>query len=162
MDDRLHGTVAAIRRHRRAVAVAGAVVAVGTATFMTVAVAEAAPAAGTCTDNVNVRSAPKADARIIALCKRGTHVKVGTTKNGFVELPAQHGWAAQRYVDRDNSAEPVEQAGETTAPAADDDESEGAEPGPSRSAGVPQPSVTPQVAPLSDGGTPDDANGADS
>jgi uncharacterized protein YraI len=145
MDDRLQGPVAAIRRHGRAVAVAGAVVAVTAATFMTVAVAEAAPGAGTCIDNVNVRSAPKADASIVALCERGTHVKVGETKNGFVELPTQKGWAAQEYVEVDGRTPraPVERGGEpTTSPT--DDESGSATP--SRRSAAPKPSATPRAA----------------
>ncbi|MGI5130482.1 hypothetical protein ACQEVB_27010 [Pseudonocardia sp. CA-107938] len=117
MDDRLRGPVTAIRRHARAVAVAGAVVAVGAATVMTVTIAEAAEA-GTCTDNVNVRAEPKSDARIVTLCKRGTAVKVGATKNGFVELPALHGWAAQEYVEVGGHTPraPVERSGEPAAP----------------------------------------------
>jgi uncharacterized protein YraI len=125
MDDRLRGPVTAIRRHARALAVAGAVVAVGAATVMTVAVAEAAEGAGTCTDNVNVRAEPKADARIITLCKRGTTVKVGATKNGFVELTSLKGWAAQEYVEVGGHTPraPVERGGDraprTTAPGDD-------------------------------------------
>jgi len=152
MDDRLRGPVTAIRRHARAVAVAGAVVAVGAATVMTVAVADAAEGSGTCTDNVNVRAEPKPDARIITLCKRGTTVKVGATKNGFVELTSLKGWAAQEYVEVGGHTPraPVERGGDraprSTAPgddaAAEPSDDSGAA-APSRTAAPRAPRATP-------------------
>jgi uncharacterized protein YraI len=163
MDDRLRGPVTAIRRHARAVAVAGAVVAVGAATLMTVAVADAAEGSGTCTDNVNVRAEPKPDARIITLCKRGTTVKVGATKNGFVELTSLKGWAAQEYVEVGGHTPraPVERGGgrapRSTEPG--DDTSNGS--GDDAGAASSKPSAAPRATPAKPGNDSDDADESD-
>jgi uncharacterized protein YraI len=170
MDDRLRGPVTAIRRHARAVAVAGAVVAVGAATVMTVAVAEAAEGSGTCTDNVNVRAEPKPDARILSLCKRGTTVTVGATKNGFVELTSLHGWAAQEYVEVGGHTPraPVERGGDkaphSTAPA--DGAGPASHSGTGDDAGTASPKRSsaprsPHATPASPGHKSDDANESD-
>lgn len=165
MDDRLHGPVTAIRRHARAVAVAGAVVAVGAATVMTVAVADAAEGSGTCTDNVNVRAEPKSDARIITLCKRGTTVKVGATKNGFVELTSLKGWAAQEYVEVGGHTPraPVERGGgraPRSAAPGDDDTSAGSGSGDDAGAAS-KPSAAPRATPAKPGNDSDDADDSD-
>ncbi|SHJ92971.1 SH3 domain-containing protein [Pseudonocardia thermophila] len=98
MDAPLRGTVTFLRRRARTIAVVGAVVAVGAATLMTVAVAEAAEP-GRCVGNVNVRAEPDQDAPVLTVCRRGTPVTVGEIRNGFVELTSLHGWAAQEYVE---------------------------------------------------------------
>jgi uncharacterized protein YraI len=173
MDDRLHGPVTAIRRHARAVAVAGAVVAVGAATVMTVAVADAAEGSGTCTDNVNVRAEPKPDARIITLCKRGTTVKVGATKNGFVELTSLKGWAAQEYVEVGGHTPraPVERGGgrapRSTEPGDDSSSGSGSGSGSGSSSGddagaaSSKPSAAPRATPAKPGHDSDDADESD-
>ncbi|WP_372463021.1 SH3 domain-containing protein [Pseudonocardia kujensis] len=59
---------------------------------------------GTCTDNVNVREEPAADAAIVAVCDRGTEVQVGETRNGFVKLENLDGWAVKDYVKTNGAA----------------------------------------------------------
>jgi hypothetical protein len=165
MDDRLRGPVTAIRRHARAVAVAGAVVAVGAATVMTVAVADAAEGSGTCTDNVNVRAEPKPDARIITLCKRGTTVKVGATKNGFVELTSLKGWAAQEYVEVGGHTPraPVERGGGRAPKSAEPGDNTGSGSGSGDDAGAApsKPSTAPRATPAKPGNDNDDADDSD-
>jgi uncharacterized protein YraI len=160
MDDRLRGPVTAIRRHARAVAVAGAVVAVGAATVMTVAVAEAAEGSGTCTDNVNVRAEPKSDARIITLCKRGTTVKVGATKNGFVELTSLKGWAAQEYVEVGGHTPraPVERGGGRAPRSSEPGDDAGSGSGDDSDSAASKPSAAPRATPAKPGNDSDDAD----
>ncbi|MFR9803531.1 SH3 domain-containing protein [Pseudonocardia sp. RS010] len=97
--------VTALQRPGRAAAAVGGVLAVGAAGLMAVLAGTASAAtSGTCTDNVNVREEPRADADIVAVCDRGTAVEVGETRNGFVELESLGGWAVQEYVRTDGTA----------------------------------------------------------
>jgi Bacterial SH3 domain len=83
---------------RLATAVGLAVAAVG-ATVMAVTVAQAAPESGRCTDNVNVREHPDANARIVGMCRKDTRVTVDERRSGFVKLHELNGWASERYVE---------------------------------------------------------------
>ncbi|MGI9003430.1 MAG: SH3 domain-containing protein [Pseudonocardia sp.] len=86
-------------RPGRTAAVVGAVVAASATTLMVfVAGTATAAEAGQCTDNVNVRAQPDADAEIVGVCERGMEVVTGETSNGFVELSDLGGWAAQEFV----------------------------------------------------------------
>ncbi|MEN3302188.1 SH3 domain-containing protein [Pseudonocardia sp.] len=88
-----------LQRPGRAAAVVGGMVAAGAATMMVLLSGTASAAtAGTCTDNVNVRSEPSATSEIVAVCDRGTTVQMGQTKNGFVKLENLDGWASAEYV----------------------------------------------------------------
>src|SRR4051812_40789566 len=97
---------------RLATAVGLAVAAVG-ATVMAVSVAYAAPQAGTCNDNVNVRDDSQANARITGLCKKGTAVTIEEHRTGFVKIKDNAsrqsfpvGWADERYVTTATTATP--------------------------------------------------------
>jgi len=91
--------LSALRRPGRATAAVGGVVAIGAAGLMAVLAGTASAATpGTCVDNVNVRAEPTTDARIVAVCDRGTAVEVGEKKNGFVKLENLGGWAVEQYV----------------------------------------------------------------
>jgi uncharacterized protein YraI len=88
-----------LQRPGRAAAAVGGMVAVGAATMMALLSGTASAAtAGTCTDNVNVRSEPSATSEIVAVCDRGTTVQMGETKDGFVKLENLDGWASAQYV----------------------------------------------------------------
>jgi uncharacterized protein YraI len=88
-----------LQRPGRAAAVVGGMVAVGAATMMALLSGTASAAtAGTCTDNVNVRSEPSTTSEIVAVCDRGTTVQMGQTQNGFVKLENLDGWASAEYV----------------------------------------------------------------
>ncbi|MCW0214884.1 MAG: SH3 domain-containing protein [Pseudonocardia sp.] len=88
-----------LQRPGRAAAAVGGMVAVGAATLMALLSGTASAAtAGTCTDNVNVRSEPSATAEIVAVCDRGTTVQIGEKRNGFVKLENLDGWASAKYV----------------------------------------------------------------
>jgi uncharacterized protein YraI len=108
-----------IRRHGRAFAVVGALVAVSATTTMalvagTAAAAPSASQPGKCVDNVNVRSEPSADAEIVAVCERGTAVQVDQTRNGFVHLVDLKGWAAREYVSVNGKTPPTPSSRATT------------------------------------------------
>ena len=104
-----------LNRPGRAAAVAGAVLAVSAGAAMAIAAGTAsAEEPGRCTDNVNVREEPAADARIVALCEAGKQVKVGERQGDFVKLAELGGWAAAQYVS-------VDGAGPAEAPAAGGD-----------------------------------------
>ncbi|WP_433501971.1 SH3 domain-containing protein [Pseudonocardia halophobica] len=137
--------VTALQRPGRAAAAVGGVLAVGAAGLMAVLAGTASAATtGTCTDNVNVREEPAADADIVAVCDRGTEVEVGETRNGFVKLENLDGWAVKDYVKTDGTgtaAETPDDAGltpsrgdandgapETTPPASGTDSPENAAP----------------------------------
>jgi uncharacterized protein YraI len=97
--------VTALQGPGRAAAAVGGVLAVGAAGLMAVLAGTASAATtGTCTDNVNVREQPAADAAIVAVCDRGTEVQVGETRNGFVKLENLDGWAVKDYVKTDGTA----------------------------------------------------------
>jgi hypothetical protein len=101
--------VTALQRPGRAAAAVGGVLAVGAAGLMAVLAGTASAAtAGTCTDNVNVRQEPRADAPIVAVCDRGTKVQVGETRNGFVKLENLKGWAVKQYVKTNDGAAATE------------------------------------------------------
>jgi hypothetical protein len=92
-------------RPRRAAAVAGALLAAGTAAGMALAVGTAAAdVPGRCATNVNVRAEPDITSTIVNRCQAGTAVQVGEERNGFVWLPALRGWAAKDYVAVDGAA----------------------------------------------------------
>lgn len=118
-----------IRQHGRAIAVVGALVAVGATTTMALVAgtASAAPTAtqpGKCIDNVNVRADASTTSKIVAVCETGQAVKVAETRDGFVHLTDLKGWAAQEYVSVDGKtapAPPSRATPTTTAPAAADD-----------------------------------------
>jgi uncharacterized protein YraI len=102
-----------VNRPGRAAAVAGAVLAVSAGAAMAIAAGTAsAEEPGRCTDNVNVREEPTADARIVGLCEAGKQVKIGERQGDFVRLAELGGWAAAQYVSVDGPAE---------SPAAGDD-----------------------------------------
>jgi len=104
-----------VNRPGRAAAVAGAVLAVSAGAAMAIAAGTAsAEEPGRCTDNVNVRAEPTADARIVALCEAGKQVKIGERQGDFVKLTELGGWAVAQYVTVDG-ASPAE------SPAAGDD-----------------------------------------
>ncbi|MCE3549966.1 SH3 domain-containing protein [Pseudonocardia sp. RS11V-5] len=97
--------VTGLQRPGRAAAAVGGLLAVGAAGLMAVLAGTASAAtAGTCTDNVNVREEPRADAAIVAVCDRGTTVQVGETRNGFVKLENLDGWAVKDYVKTNGAA----------------------------------------------------------
>jgi uncharacterized protein YraI len=109
----------ALQRPGRAAAVVGAVVAVSATTLMgLVAGTASATPSGQCLENVNVRAEPSMESEIIGLCEAGRQVRVGESRNGFVELTSLGGWAAAEFVS-------VEGATPATASedAAEDDES---------------------------------------
>lgn len=92
-----------MRRHGRAIAVVGALVAVSATTTMalvagTAAAAPTATQPGKCVDNVNVRAQPSRTSKIVAVCAMGKAVQVDETRDGFVHLADLKGWAAQEYV----------------------------------------------------------------
>lgn len=91
---------------RRLAALVGALAVAGvTATGVIVGTASAA-GTGTCTESVNVRSEPSATAPIVAVCERGETTALGTSRNGFVELPEYDGWASEEYVSTSSSSAP--------------------------------------------------------
>jgi hypothetical protein len=93
---------ASLQRPGRIAAAVGGAVAVGAAGLMAVLAGTASAATpGVCTDNVNVRAEPKADAKIVAVCDRGTKVELGKKQNGFVELVNLGGWSVDDYVKAD-------------------------------------------------------------
>jgi uncharacterized protein YraI len=96
-------------RPGRAAAVVGAMVAVGATGLMAlVGGTAAASEPGRCTENINVRSGPDAHAPIVAQCEAGSGVRVGETRQGFVQLTDLGGWASTQYVAADGAA-PVRQ-----------------------------------------------------
>jgi hypothetical protein len=96
-------TSLADRPGRAAVAV-GAMVVVSTTTAVALASGAAAAEPGRCTGNVDVRSEPDVTSRVVTLCEAGTPVRVGETRDGFVQLVDLEGWAAQEYVAVDEAA----------------------------------------------------------
>ena len=89
----------------RLVAAVGAVLAAGTTTFMAFTAGTAsADEPGRCTQNVNVREDPEADAKIVALCESGKQVKLGEERDGFVHLDELGGWASKDFVKADEDA----------------------------------------------------------
>jgi hypothetical protein len=128
-------------RPGRGAATVGAVVAVSATAVVALVsgTATATPAAGEpsrCAKNVNVRAEPDPTSRIVALCEQGTEVKVGESRDGFVELTNLGGWAAQEYVsvngqppapaERASSRE-GEDAGDTEEERGDDRDTDGGE-----------------------------------
>jgi hypothetical protein len=117
-------------RPGRATAVVGAVVAVSATAVVALVsgTATATPAAGEpsrCVKNVNVRAEPDPNSRIVALCEQGTEVKVGESRDGFVELTNLGGWAAQEYVSVNGQPPaPAERATSREGEDADDTEDE--------------------------------------
>ncbi|MER5675126.1 SH3 domain-containing protein [Pseudonocardia alni] len=83
---------------RRVAAVLGALAVAGVTTTGIIAGTASAAGTGTCTQSVNVRSEPEADAPIVGVCERGESTSTGETRDGFVELPEYGGWAMTRYV----------------------------------------------------------------
>lgn len=91
-----------------------ALVGVGAAAAAAALVAVAAPAfaadshktAGshqtTCTDQVRVRSEPKATAPVIGSCKSGEKITVSDTKDGFSHADSKKGWISSQYIAADN------------------------------------------------------------
>lgn len=124
--------VTALQRPGRAAAAVGGVLAVGAAGLMAVLAGTASAATtGTCTDNVNVREEPAADADIVAVCDRGTEVEVGETRNGFVKLENLDGWAVKDYVKTDGTgtaAETPDDAGLTPSRGGENGSSDGGAP----------------------------------
>jgi hypothetical protein len=117
-------------RPGRAAATVGAVVAVSATAVVALVsgTATATPAAGEpsrCAKNVNVRAEPDPASRIVALCEQGTEVKVGESRDGFVELTNLGGWAAQEYVSVNGQPPaPAERATSREGEDADDTEDE--------------------------------------
>ncbi|WP_345412424.1 SH3 domain-containing protein [Pseudonocardia xishanensis] len=96
---------ASLQRPGRIAAAVGGAVAVGAAGLMAVLAGTASAATpGVCTDNVNVRAEPAANAKIVAVCDRGTKVEIGQERNGFVELVNLGGWSVKDYVKADAAA----------------------------------------------------------
>jgi hypothetical protein len=92
----------------RVIAAVAAVIAAGTTTVMALTVGTAtADELGRCTQNVNVREQPDTTSRIVATCKQGTVVALGTERDNFVRIDELGGWASKDYVT----------AGEATADA---------------------------------------------
>jgi uncharacterized protein YraI len=92
-------------RPGRAAAVVGAMVAVGATGLMAlVAGTAAASEPGRCTQNINVRSGPDANAPVVTQCEAGSGVRVGETRQGFVQLTDLGGWASTQYVAADGGA----------------------------------------------------------
>ena len=92
----------------RVIAAVAAVIAAGTTTVMALTVGTAtADELGRCTQNVNVREQPDTTSRIVATCKQGTEVALGTERDNFVRIDELGGWASKDYVT----------AGEATADA---------------------------------------------
>ena len=92
----------------RVIAAVAAVIAAGTTTVMALTVGTAtADEPGRCTQNVNVREQPDTTSRIVATCKQGTEVALGTERDNFVRIDELGGWASKDYVT----------AGEATADA---------------------------------------------
>ena len=101
-----------MRRHGRAIAVVGALVAVSATTTMaliagTAAAAPPATQPGKCVDNVNVRADANTTSKIVAVCETGKAVQVAETRNGFVHLTNLKGWAAQEYVSVNGKTPPT-------------------------------------------------------
>ncbi|MBN9102596.1 MULTISPECIES: SH3 domain-containing protein [unclassified Pseudonocardia] len=101
-----------MRRHGRAIAVVGALVAVSATTTMalvagTAAAAPSATQPGKCVDNVNVRAQPSTTSKIVAVCEAGKAVQVDETRDGFVHLVDLKGWAAQEYVSVNGKTPPT-------------------------------------------------------
>jgi uncharacterized protein YraI len=90
-------------RPGRAAAAVGAMVAVGASSLMALVAPTASAERGRCTQNVNVRSGPDADAPIVAQCEAGSEVRVGETRQGFVQLTDLGGWASTQYVATDGA-----------------------------------------------------------
>jgi hypothetical protein len=117
-------------RPGRAAATVGAVVAVSATAVVALVsgTATATPAAGEpsrCAKNVNVRAEPDPASRIVALCEQGTEVKVGESRDGFVQLTNLGGWAAQEYVSVNGQPPaPAERATSREGEDADDTEDE--------------------------------------
>ena len=88
---------------RRVAAVLGALAVAGVTTTGIIAGTASAAGTGTCTQSVNVRSEPEADAPIVGVCERGESTSTGETQDGFVELPEYGGWAMTRYVSTSGS-----------------------------------------------------------
>ncbi len=112
-----------MRRHGRAIAVVGALVAVSATTTMalvagTAAAAPSATQPGKCVETVNVRAQPSTTSKIVAVCETGKAVQVDETKDGFVHLADLKGWAAQEYVSVNGKTPPTpaSRANPTTAP----------------------------------------------
>ncbi|WP_224390087.1 SH3 domain-containing protein [Pseudonocardia sp. ICBG1293] len=88
---------------RRVAAGVGALAVAGVTTTWIIAGTASAAGTGTCTESVNVRSEPEADAPIVGVCERGETTSTGETQDGFVELPEYGGWAMTRYVSTSGS-----------------------------------------------------------
>ena len=91
-------------RPARVVAADGATVAAGAAAMLAVATAASAEEPGRCLQNVNLREAPDAESRIVALCEAGTEVALGEERDGFVRVDELGGWAAKDYVKADETS----------------------------------------------------------
>lgn len=117
-------------RPGRAAATVGAVVAVSATAVVALVsgTATATPAAGEpsrCAKNVNVRAEPDPASRIVALCEQGTEVKIGESRDGFVQLTNLGGWAAQEYISVNGQPPaPAERATSREGEDADDTEDE--------------------------------------
>ena len=89
-------------RTARVAGAVGATVAAGAVTMLGVTATASADEPGRCLENVNIREEPDTDARIVALCERGTRVELGEDRDGFVRIDELGGWAAKDYVKADS------------------------------------------------------------
>ena len=76
----------------------------------------------TCTDQVRVRSEPKATAPVIGSCKSGEKITVSDSKDGFSHADSKKGWISSQYVAADKNAKPGDPNTDSnsTDPSADD------------------------------------------
>ena len=109
----------------RVIAAVAAVIAAGTTTAMALTVGTAtADEPGRCTQNVNVREQPDTTSRIVAMCKEGTEVVLGTERDNFVRIDKLGGWASKDFVTAGETAADAD--GPDAGPAADDTARDGA------------------------------------
>ena len=109
----------------RVIAAVAAVIAAGTTTVMALTVGTAtADEPGRCTQNVNVREQPDTTSRIVAMCKEGTEVVLGTERDNFVRIDKLGGWASKDFVTAGETAADAD--GPDAGPAADDTARDGA------------------------------------
>lgn len=112
----------------RLAAMVGLSAALATATLVAVAAPAFAADARqtTCSEQVRVRSQPKADAPVIGSCSAGEKVTVDESKDGFTHLVNKQGWASSEYVTGEKKKDNVEKKkddvdSDSTDPSAEND-----------------------------------------
>ena len=144
----------------RVIAAVAAVIAAGTTTVMALTVGTAtADEPGRCTQNVNVREQPDTTSRIVAMCKEGTEVVLGTERDNFVRIDKLGGWASKDFVTAGGTAADTD--GPDAGAAADDTARDGAaEDAPAGDEDAAQREDAPagdDAAPASDAASPSEA-----